>query len=474
MSPVFSADELHSVVGGKLSKKNWEVHGISIDSREIKKNDLFIALKSKRDGNDFILSAIEKGAKAAIINKVPIGLPINFPYILVKDSMKALHSIAKYSRKRYKGNLVAITGSVGKTSTKDILTKILSIFGLTYSSPKSFNNDLGVPLTLANIPQKADYVICEIGMNAKGEIEPLSKLASPDTAIITNISTAHLASFNCLKEIAMEKANICSGLKKGGLLIYPVDNEFCDLLKGIVFEKKIKSMAFGSKKSADISLDKISFLNNYSFASLVLDNKIFSDFSIGALGYHQLLNCLSAVGVILNYDLDLKIALRELKKWKPRNGRGRFLDISFNKNLKKIKIRIIDESYNCNPSSLNASLEILKYVKFGTTTKNSRKIAILGDMLELGIKEKEFHSEISNNDNIKFFDKIHCVGTLMKELHSKLPKGQKGLLVRNPKELISHLLINAEDRDIYLIKGSNSIGLSFIVDKLYDLNNGCF
>ena len=474
MSPVFSADELHSVVGGKLSKKNWEVHGISIDSREIKKNDLFIALKSKRDGNDFILSAIEKGAKAAIINKVPIGLPINFPYILVKDSMKALHSIAKYSRKRYKGNLVAITGSVGKTSTKDILTKILSIFGLTYSSPKSFNNDLGVPLTLANIPKKADYVICEIGMNAKGEIEPLSKLASPDTAIITNISTAHLASFNCLKEIAMEKANICSGLKKGGLLIYPVDNEFCDLLKGIVFEKKIKSMTFGSKKGADISLDKISFLNNNSFASLVLDNKIFSDFSIGALGYHQLLNCLSAVGVILNYDLDLKIALRELKKWKPRNGRGRFLDISFNKNLKKIKIRIIDESYNCNPSSLNASLEILKYVQFGPTTKNSRKIAILGDMLELGIKEKEFHSEISNNDNIKFFDKIHCVGTLMKELHSKLPKGQKGLLVRNPKELISHLLINAEDRDIYLIKGSNSIGLSFIVDKLYDLNNGCF
>ena len=168
MSPVFSADELHSVVGGKLSKKNWEVHGISIDSREIKKNDLFIALKSKRDGNDFILSAIEKGAKAAIVNKVPIGLPIIFPYILVKDSMKALHAIAKYSRKQYKGSLVAITGSVGKTSTKDILTKILSIFGLTYSSPKSFNNDLGVPLTLANIPQKADYVICEIVLNAKG------------------------------------------------------------------------------------------------------------------------------------------------------------------------------------------------------------------------------------------------------------------------------------------------------------------
>ena len=205
-----------------------------------------------------------------------------------------------------------------------------------------------------------------------------------------------------------------------------------------------------------------------------LINKIVSDFSIGALGYHQLLNCLSAVGVILNYDLDLRIALRELKKWKPRNGRGRFLDISFKKNQKKIKIRIIDESYNCNPSSLNASFEILKNAKFVTTKKKSRKVAILGDMLELGINEKKFHSEVSNNDKIKFFDKIHCVGSLMKELHSKLPKEKKGLLVRKPKDLISHILINAEDRDIYLIKGSNSIGLSFIVDKLYDLNNGCF
>ena len=474
MSPIFSADELHSVVGGKLFKKNWEVHGVSIDSREIKKNDLFIAIKSKRDGNDFILSAIEKGAKAAIINKVPIGLPINFPYILVKDSMKALHAIAKYSRKRYRGNLIAITGSVGKTSTKDILTKILSVFGVTHSSPKSFNNNLGVPLTLANIPQKAEYVICEIGMNAKGEIEPLSKLAFPDVAIITNISTAHLSSFNFLKEIAEEKASICRGLKNSGLLIYPADSEFCDFLKGIVLEKKIKGMTFGSKKGADISLDRISFINNKSFASLVLDNKIVSDFSISALGYHQLLNCLSAVGVILSYDLDLRIALKELKKWKPRNGRGSFLDISFKKNLKKIKIRIIDESYNCNPTSLNASLEILKYVEFGNKTKNSRKIAILGDMLELGINEKEFHSEVSHNDNIKFFDIIHCVGTLMKELHSKLPKEQKGLLVRKPKELISYLFNNAKDGDIYLIKGSNSIGLSFIVDKLYDLNNGCF
>ena len=121
-------------------------------------------------------------------------------------------------------------------------------------------------------------------------------------------------------------------LKKGGLLIYPVDNEFCDLLKGIVFEKKIKSITFGSKKGADICLDKISFLNNNSFATLVLDNKIFSDFSVGALGYHQLLNCLSAVGVILNYDLDLRIALRELKKWKPRNARGSYIEISYNKN----------------------------------------------------------------------------------------------------------------------------------------------
>ncbi len=473
MSPIFSADELHNIVGGKLHKKNWNVTGISIDTREIKKNELFLALKTKRDGNDFIFSAIEKGAKAAIINKIPIGLPANFPYILVKDSMQALYAIAKYSRKRYRGKLIAITGSVGKTSTKDILKKMLSAFGLTHSSPKSYNNHLGVPLTLSNIPKNADYVICEIGMNAKGEIEPLSKLASPDVAIITNISTAHLASFKCLKEIAREKASICLGLKKSGLLIYSVDNEYGDLLKSVIFERKINAMTFGSKKFADISLNNISFLNNKSFASLTLNKIFFSDFSIGALGYHQLLNSLAAIGVILSYRLNLRIALNELNTWEPRNGRGKFLDISLKKNLKKIKIRIIDESYNCNPSSLAASFEILKYAEFGTK-KISRKIAILGDMLELGINEKDFHREVANNENIKFFNKIHCVGSLMKELYFKLPKKQKGMLVRKPKELISHILINAEDRDIYLIKGSNSIGLSFIVDKLYNLNIDCF
>ncbi len=474
MSAIFSAEELHSVVGGKLFKKNWIVSGISTDTREIKNNELFVALKSKRDGNDFIFSAIEKGAKAAIINQVPIGLPSDFPYILVSDSMKALYAIASYSRKRYKGKLIAITGSVGKTSTKDILTKMLSVFGLTHSSPKSFNNHLGVPLTLANIPKNTDYVVCEIGMNSKGEIEPLSKLASPDIAIITNISTAHLASFKNVKEIAREKVTICLGLKKNGLLIFSIDNQFYDFLKGFIFGKKIKSLTIGSNKIADISLNNISFVNNKSFASLLIKNKFFSNFSINALGYHQLLNCLAAIGVIVSYNLDLKIALKELKSWKPRNGRGRFLDINFKKNSKDIGIRIIDESYNCNPTSLYASLEILKSAKFDSTKKLSRKIAILGDMLELGTDEIKIHREISNNENIKFFNTIHCVGSLMKELHEKLPEEKKGLLVTKAEDLISHILINAEDRDIYLIKGSNSIGLSFIVNKIYKLNNSSF
>ena len=172
MSTIFSAEELHSIVGGKLFENDWLVSGISIDSRTIQKNDLFIALKAKRDGNDFIVSAIENGAKAAIINKIPKELPKNFPFILVNNSVEALYSIAKYSRKKYKGRVIAITGSVGKTSTKDILTKMLSTFGVTHSSQKSFNNHLGVPLTLANIPKNADFVICEIG-GTVGDIESL-------------------------------------------------------------------------------------------------------------------------------------------------------------------------------------------------------------------------------------------------------------------------------------------------------------
>ena len=470
MSTIFSAEELHSIVGGKLFENDWLVSGISIDSRTIKKNDLFIALKAKRDGNDFIVSAIENGAKAAIINKIPKDLPKNFPFILVNNSVEALYSIAKYSRKKYKGRVIAITGSVGKTSTKDILTKMLSTFGVTHSSQKSFNNHLGVPLTLANIPKNADFVICEIGMNSKGEIEPLSKLVAPDVAVITNISAAHLASFKNLREIAYEKASICFGLKKNGLLIFSVDNKFYELVNNFVKERKLKSVTFGSNENAEISIKNISHLKNKSYGSLLIKNKVFTNFSIGALGSHQLKNCLAALAVILSYDLSLEKALKELKDWVPRDGRGNFLDVNLKYKLKNIRIRVIDESYNSNPTSLNASLEILKSVQFDTK-KSSRKIAILGDMLELGVKEKEFHRDIANNSNIYSFNTIHCVGSLMKELYLELPQEKKGLLVSNPSDLLSHILINAEDRDIYLIKGSNSIGLSFIANRLYKLNN---
>ena len=470
MSTIFSAEELHSIVGGKLFENDWLVSGISIDSRTIKKNDLFIALKAKRDGNDFIVSAIENGAKAAIINKIPKDLPKNFPFILVNNSVEALYSIAKYSRKKYEGRVIAITGSVGKTSTKDILTKMLSTFGVTHSSQKSFNNHLGVPLTLANIPKNADYVICEIGMNSKGEIEPLSKLVAPDVAVITNISASHLASFKNLREIAYEKASICFGLKKNGSLIFSVDNKFYELVNNFVKERKLKSMTFGSNENAEISIDNISHLKNKSYGSLLIKNKVFTNFSIGALGSHQLKNCLAALAVILSYDLSLEKALKELEDWVPRDGRGNFFDVNLKYKLKNIRIRVIDESYNSNPTSLNASLEILKSVQF-ETKKSSRKIAILGDMLELGVKEKEFHRDIANNSNIYSFDTIHCVGSLMKELYLELPQEKKGLLVSNPSDLLSHILINAEDRDIYLIKGSNSIGLSFISNKLYKLNN---
>ena len=470
MSTIFSAEELHSIVGGKLFENDWLVSGISIDSRTIQKNDLFIALKAKRDGNDFIVSAIENGAKAAIINKIPKDLPKNFPFILVNNSVEALYSIAKYSRKKYEGRVIAITGSVGKTSTKDILTKMLSTFGVTHSSQKSFNNHLGVPLTLANIPKNADFVICEIGMNSKGEIEPLSKLVAPDVAIITNISAAHLASFKNLREIAYEKASICFGLKKNGLLIFSVDNKFYELVNNFVKERKLKSVTFGDNENAEISIKNISHLKNKSYGSLLIKNKVFTNFSIGALGSHQLKNCLAALAVILSYDLSLEKALKELKDWVPRDGRGNFLDVNLKYKLKNIRIRVIDESYNSNPTSLNASLEILKSVQFDTK-KSSRKIAILGDMLELGVKEKEFHRDIANNSNIYSFDTIHCVGSLMKELYLELPQEKKGLLVSNPSDLLSHILINAEDRDIYLIKGSNSIGLSFIANKLYKLNN---
>ena len=474
MNFLFTDDEIRAAVEGELTKKDWKVTGVSIDTRTIRKGELFIAINSKRDGHDFLSSAISNGAVAAIVTKIPSNLPNDFPFVVVEDSMKALNDLAGFSRKRYKGKLIAVTGSVGKTSTKAILTKVLSAFGKTYSSPKSFNNHLGVPLTLTNIPSSTQYVVCEIGMNSMGEIEPLSNLALPDIGIITNISFAHLAAFDGIMEIAREKSMICSGITKNGLLIFSNQAPFIETIMEEVNKKKVRFLTFGSNPNSHLLLKKTSFHRNKTSVNVIMQGSKDLNLELNALGYHHASNCLPVLGAIAEYNLDLNIAVKHLKSWSPLNGRGKFLNINFKKNSKDFEIKIIDESYNCNPTSLTASLEMVKHLSFNdehiVKKKTIRNIAILGDMLELGIQERKFHREIAELDSINSFDLIHCVGILMEDLYQNLPPSKKGLIVKKPKDLMPYILSNIRDKDIYMVKGSNSIGLFSIVTELCNLD----
>ena len=474
MSYLFKDTEIHKAIGGSLTKKNWSVKGVSIDSRSIQKGELFIAIQAQRDGHDFLISAIKNGAVAAIVTKIPIDAPTNFPYLLVEDTLKALNDLANFSRQRYKGKLVAVTGSVGKTSTKGMLSKVLSKFGNTHCSPKSYNNHLGVPLTLVNIPLGTQYVICEIGMNSKGEIGPLSKLAAPDIGIITNISSAHLASFDNIEGISQEKAMICSGIVKGGLLLYPIDAPYPKHILGMIKKKEVRQVTFGCTSTPDIHMHKIMFNNNRTLLDINIQHVKKIRVDLNALGSHHAVNSLTVLGTILELDLNLNKAIHHLNRWQPLVGRGKILDLKLKRGSEDLVIKVIDESYNCNPSSLRASLEVMKNLNFDFDPawkgKPIQKIAILGDMLELGVHGNKFHKDIAKLESIKFLDRIHCIGELMEVLHQNLSGKIKGLLVRSPKDFLPHLLSTIQDRDVYVVKGSNSIGLSLIVAELCKLN----
>mgnify|MGYP001170518252 CR=1 FL=1 len=473
MENLFTDVEIHEAVGGRITKRNWSVKGVSIDSRTILKGELFIAIQAERDGHNFIISAIQNGAAAAIVTRIPKDLPSNFPCLLVKDSLKALNDLAHFSRQRYQGKLVAVTGSVGKTSTKAMLSQVFSKFGNTYSSPQSYNNYLGVPLTLVNIPLGTQYVVCEIGMNSRGEIEPLSKLASPDIGIITNISPAHLASFNSLEGIAEEKAMICSGLASNGILIYPNDTPYAKSIVKMINKKKVRKLTFGFKPAADVYLKKIGSKKNKTSLDVNIKHIKNFSFDLDALGSHHAVNSLTVLGTIFDLGLNLDKAVNYLRTWRPGDGRGKILDLKLKKGSKDLLIKVIDESYNCNPSSLKASLEVVKNLSFDFDKvwkgKPFQRIAILGDMLELGAQAKKFHKDIADLESMSCFDRVHCIGELMENLYCGLSHKIKGLSVRDPKDLLPHLLSTIQDRDVYVVKGSNSVGLSFIVAELCKL-----
>jgi hypothetical protein len=438
---LFTGEEINVVFNAHINNKLF-FNKVSIDSREISNRGIFFAIKGdKDDGHKYIKNVLKNENNLAIVSK---GIK-NKKKIKIKNTFEGLRDLASYARQRTDAKIIAITGSCGKTSLKNLLNSSLSRFGKTHCSPKSYNNHFGVPYSLANLNSDNKYGIFEIGMSAKGEIDNLVSLVKPHIAIITNIGPAHLENFNNIFDICKAKAEIMNGIYQNGVIILNKDDKFFNSLNKIASKKKIQVLTFGFLKS------DVQIIKNYKKVFFKVKNKIFH-FKINNINNSYLYNI--AATLCVHYSLNNKISFLKntFKNFRIPEGRGNEKNIKINNK----KVLLINDSYNSNPTSLNEAIYNFSLRK---KKKRQRKILVMGDMLELGKKSKYYHEQAAKILNKTNIDKVHCVGSMMRYAHQKLNAKKRGLLVKNISSFKENIFNLLENNDILLVKSSNRIGL---------------
>lgn len=453
---LWTSQELDKATDGR-AHGNWSVSGISIDTRSIQSGDLFVALKDIRDGHDFVAQALEKGATAALVSHIPKGVdPLKL--LIVDDVLPALGAMARASRERFKGKVIGVTGSVGKTSTKEMLRHVLAAQGKVHAAEKSFNNHWGVPLTLARMPRDADFAVIEIGMNHPGEIAPLAKLSQPDVALITIVAAAHLEAFENVEGIAHEKGAIFEGLRDGGTGIINGDLDVSVRLRAMTSNVQ----SFGQNPENDWHLtdivpsdDCVACQATYNGAKIL--------YKVGAPGTHFAMNGLATLATVNAIGADLARAAISLGDWQPPAGRGKRHFVQLDPVRTEVGVDLFDDAYNANPASIGAALEVV------ANAKGTRRVVLLGDMKELGPTASKLHADLANLPAMENIDLVHCVGPLMRKLHAALPVDKRGEWAETSAELAfkAHSLVRAGD--VMMAKGSLSMKMSLIVDAIKKL-----
>jgi UDP-N-acetylmuramoyl-tripeptide--D-alanyl-D-alanine ligase len=436
------------------------VNGVSIDSRTLKSGDLFVAIKGERmDGHRFAGAAFDKGAAAAIVEQAYETTPPSQPLFRVPDTLEALNALARYSRRRSEARVLAVTGSVGKTGTKEMLRTMLSASGATHVSEKSYNNLWGVPLSLARMPKQTAFGVFEIGMNHKGEITPLTRLVRPNIAIITWVAPVHMEFFNSVAQIADAKAEIFDGFEGvGGTAILPADNEHFARLAAHARAKDAHVVSFGQSADADARLLSYEAVEEGSVVTAdILGGRL--TFMIRARGRHLASNAIAALAAAKLAGAHVETAAESLARFEAPEGRGK----SSAFDTPGGTILIIDESYNANPASMRAALDVL-----GTTsrTKFERRVAVLGDMLELGHDGPQFHGDLASAVDSNGIDLVFCAGRLMANLYEGLPKQKRGGWAEKSEDLRTVLLDGVRGGDAVMIKGSLGSRMGHLAEAL--------
>ncbi len=467
---LWTAADAAAATGGQTT--DWVASGVSIDTRTIQPGDLFVALKDIRDGHEFVATALEKGAAAALVTHRPDGVSVDAPLLIVPDVLKALGDLGIAARARTNARIAAITGSVGKTSTKEMLRAVLERQGKCHAAEASYNNHWGVPLTLARMPADTDYAVIEIGMSNPGEISPLSQMARPHVAMITTVAAAHLASFDNLAGIAVEKASILDGLEPGGIAVLNSDLETSDILQNHANTKGAQAILFG-ESGPDWTLCDVRITGDVTVITAKNAGEDYL-FKLSVPGRHFAMNAVGVLGVAQALGADPVAAALDIATWVPPAGRGTREIIVTDAANDGESLELLDDAFNANPTSLEASLEVLAA---STPTDNvgriikGRRVAILGDMLELGDEAVQMHRDIGQNRHLQTLDLIHCAGPLMHHLWKALPDEQRGAWAETAAELVSQTARLIDAGDVVLVKGSKGIKVSLVVDAIRKLGH---
>ncbi|MGL9717583.1 MAG: UDP-N-acetylmuramoyl-tripeptide--D-alanyl-D-alanine ligase [Wolbachia sp.] len=425
---------------------------ISTDTRSIKKGDLFIALKGKNfDGHDFLHEAFLKGAAAAIVSEDKYR---NLPLIVVQDTLKALHNMASYYVKNVFVNakVIAITGSIGKTTTKDMLHTVLSQYGVSHVNEGNLNNNIGLPLTILKAPENCQYLILEMGMNKAGEIEELSKISNPDIAVITNIEPAHIENFSSLFDIAQAKLEVLYGMKNNGTLVLNRDNKYYDYLS-LHADRNVVS--FGKDKNTTVCLLDLIRNDDGLNLKIRLNNDHIINCNLPVQGEHFAYSVLAVAAVVQSLGLDVSKLPLVLENFSVTKGRGSVHKAKYNGKY----VHLIDDSYNASPASMKAAIRTLGIYS------NQRKVALLGDMLELGDESVIFHTKLLDFVVEHNVNKVYTVGKFMLELHGLLPGNIKGTHFNDSNQLKSDLANIVQDNDVILVKGSRGMRMDLVVQE---------
>lgn len=445
---LWTSDDAAAATGGRVTTP-WAATGVSIDTRTIAPGDLFVALQAERDGHDFVAQALAKGAAAALVSRIPEGVAPDAPLLVVPDVLRGLEDLGRAGRARMAGRVIAITGSVGKTSTKEMARSALAGQGVIHAAEASYNNHWGVPLTLSRMPAATDFAIIEIGMNHPGEIAPLSRMARPHVALITTVAAAHLEAFGAIEGIAREKGAIFEGLQPVGHAILPEDLPVTQILRDCADRAGAVVVGFGEHGMAR-PLRIVPQGGALSCHARIMGDTL--AFTLPTTGRHFAMNAVGVLAALAAAGADLAQAAAHLSDWHPPQGRGAVEDLG--------DIRLIDDAFNANPASLAAGLATLAGLEGG------RRVAILGDMLELGADEAAMHRAVADDPAMAAVDLVHCAGPRMRHLFDALPQGRRGVWAETAAELAAQAPDLIRAGDIVLVKGSKSSRISAVVGAL--------